>query len=264
MTINDRGRPEVVAIPAFEDNYIWLVHNGENCIVVDPGDAEAVINALDKQNLRLSGILITHHHGDHTGGIPHLVDLFDCPVIGPKEENIPGLTQRVDSSDSITPGALGIKFAVLDVPGHTKGHVAYYCPELQWLFAGDTLFAAGCGRLFEGTHEQMYQSLSKLAALPDTTQVFCAHEYTLSNLSFALEVDPLNPALIERAHIEKAKREQGLPTIPTSIAIEKLTNPFLRTSDQNIAKRLGTCRQIIDDEPVAVFSGLRRWKDEFR
>jgi hydroxyacylglutathione hydrolase len=264
MTINYSGHPEVVAIPAFDDNYIWLIHNGKNGIVVDPGDAEAVIEVLGQHKLRLSGILITHHHADHTGGIPRLVELFGCAVIGPKGENIPGLTQRVDASDSIAPGDLGIEFAVLDVPGHTKGHIAYYCAEPGWLFPGDTLFAAGCGRLFEGTPEQMFQSLSTLAALPGTTQVFCAHEYTLSNLAFALEVDPFNPALIERVHIEKAKRAQGLSTIPTNIAIEKLTNPFLRTSNPDIAKRLGACRQMIDDEPVNVFSGLRRWKDEFR
>jgi hydroxyacylglutathione hydrolase len=256
--------PKVLAIPAFEDNYIWLIHDGKHGVVVDPGDAEPVIEVLRATGLHLSGILITHHHGDHTGGIQRLAGLYGCAVIGPKGEDIAGLTRRVDAGDAVALPGLGLQFTVLDVPGHTRGHVAYYCAQFRWLFPGDTLFAAGCGRLFEGTHEQMFQSLSRLAALPDDTRVFCAHEYTLNNLAFALAADPHNPALIERVGVEEAKRRDGLPTIPTTIAIEKRTNPFLRTSDPDIVRTLAMRRHIEAQDPVAVFAGLRDWKDVFR
>lgn len=256
--------PRVVAIPAFEDNYIWLIHDGKCGVVVDPGDAGAVIDVLRKTGLQLAGILVTHHHGDHTGGIAHLAHVFQCEVIGPKGEDIAGLTRRVDAGDAVALPGLGPGVTVLDVPGHTRGHIAYYCAQFGWLFPGDTLFAAGCGRLFEGTHAQMFRSLSRLAALPDDTQVFCAHEYTLSNLAFALEADPSNPALVARVRAEQAKRSMGLPTVPTTIAIEKLTNPFLRTSDPDIVRTLGMRRHIDARDPVAVFAGLRDWKDEFR
>jgi len=258
----------VLAVPAFQDNYLWLVHDNINAIVIDPGDAEPVLAALDAHKLSLAAILLTHHHADHIGGVAGLlqrfpVPRFNIPVYGPRHENIACITQPLAEGDTVTIPQLQLKFSVLDVPGHTLGHIAYVALENGWLFCGDTLFAGGCGRLFEGTPEQMAHSLSKLAALPDTTLVYCAHEYTLSNLRFAHAVEPDNPALAERIQNEQAKRAQGLPTIPSTIRLEKATNPFLRYREPAIMDSLVADGRLKQLEPIAVFTALRAWKNTF-
>ena len=177
---------KIIPVPAFEDNYIWLICDGRYAAVVDPGDAEPVLGHLSRHGLRLAAILITHHHGDHTGGIEALLRHAAVPVYGPRKENIPGITNPVGTGDTVRLPELGVEFAVLDVPGHTAGHIAYY--GANSLFCGDTLFTCGCGKLFEGTPAQMHASLQKFAALPDDTQVYCAHEYTLENIRFAKKV----------------------------------------------------------------------------
>ena len=184
----------VLAIPAFADNYIWLVHDGVHAAVVDPGDAAPVFAVLEANNLTLVAILLTHHHADHVGGVPELLQRFPVPVFGPSREAIPTITHALNQEDSIAVPELGLTLQVLDVPGHTGGHIAYLSVEEGWLFCGDTLFAGGCARLFEGTPAQMVGSLSTLAKLPDGTQVYCAHEYTMANLRFAQEIEPGNAA----------------------------------------------------------------------
>ncbi len=257
-------RVSVLAVPAFADNYLWLLHNGTQAAVVDPGDAAPILAALKEHGLSLVAILLTHHHADHAGGVPALLEHFPVPVYGPTLDTIPTVTHPLKEGDSVTLPELGLHFSVLDVPGHTKGHIAYVEKEQNWLFCGDTLFAAGCGRLFEGTPRQMTQSLAKLAALPDETAVYCAHEYTLSNLRFALEVEPDNTALTERYKTEKAKRDQHIPTVPSSIGLEKLTNPFLRYAQTQIMRRLHNVGRLNTPEPVQAFAALREWKNNFR
>jgi hydroxyacylglutathione hydrolase len=254
----------VLAVPAFEDNYLWLIHDGSHAVVVDPGDAPPIFKVLENLQLSLSAILLTHHHRDHTGGVTDLLQRFDVPVYGPRNESITAVKQLLSEGDSVLIPELGLHLTVLDVPGHTRGHIAYVAHEQGWLFCGDTLFAGGCGRLFEGTPAQMANSLEKLAALPDATQVYCAHEYTLSNLRFALEVEPGNPALITRIQNEQAKRNQGMATVPSSIGLEKATNPFLRYREPAIVKRLMDAGKLDQDTPIAAFAALREWKNSYR
>jgi hydroxyacylglutathione hydrolase len=196
--------------------------------------------------------------------VSELLRHFPVPVYGPRGESIAQITNPLSEGDKVTIPSLGLTLGVLDVPGHTRGHIAYFAAEQSWLFCGDTLFGGGCGRLFEGTPEQMVNSLEKLASLPDSTAVYCAHEYTLSNLRFALEVDPGNEELRNRYAIEQAKRDQGLPTIPSSIGLEKATNPFLRFRRSEIADRLITSSHLSSREPIAVFTALREWKNSYR
>ncbi len=257
-------RVSVLTVPAFADNYLWLIHNGTQAAVVDPGDAGPILAALKEHGLSLVAILLTHHHADHAGGVPALLERFSVPVYGPTRDSIPTVTTPLKEGDQVTLPELGLNLAVLDVPGHTKGHIAYVEKEQGWLFCGDTLFAAGCGRLFEGTPAQMTNSLAKLAALPDETAVYCAHEYTLSNLRFALEVEPENPAIAERYRTEQAKRDQHIPTVPSSIALEKLTNPFLRYAQTQIMRRLHEAGKLNTPDPVESFAALREWKNNFR
>jgi hydroxyacylglutathione hydrolase len=259
---------KLVALPAFTDNYIWMLHDGTNAIVVDPGDAAPVLQALDAQHLRLAGILVTHHHGDHVGGLAGLRGRLDGPVFGPATENIPGPYQPL--TGGATAQLLGLEFQVIDVPGHTAGHIAYFLPGLPGdsaarpvLFCGDTLFSGGCGRLFEGTPAQMWHSLSKLALLPGSTQVCCAHEYTLSNLRFARAIEPRNPELTHYQQWCETQRDQGLPTLPAQLSRELAINPFLRCAEPDViqaARQHGAA----DDDPVAVFATLRQWKNDFR
>jgi hydroxyacylglutathione hydrolase len=264
MDMQSNHQLSVVPIPAFSDNYLWLIHNGVHAAIVDPGDAEPVLAALDAHRLSLNAILLTHHHADHVGGVPRLLQHFNVPVYGPGTESIMHITTPLLEGDCARIPELELSLSVLEVPGHTRGHIAYVAKEQKWLFCGDTLFAGGCGRLFEGTPEQMINSLKKLAALPDATRVYCAHEYTLSNLRFAKEVDPTNIALQSRIHSEQAKREAGKPTVPSTIELEKSTNPFLRHEEPAIIKSLIAAGRIEDPESVAVFTALREWKNSYR
>jgi hydroxyacylglutathione hydrolase len=256
----------LLALPAFTDNYIWLLHREGDAVVVDPGDAEVVHTALRTHALTLRGILVTHHHADHTGGVAQLHTQTGAPVWGPAGETVPAPFIPVAQGDSLT--LLGHNIDVLDVPGHTAGHVAYVVhagADAPWLLCGDTLFSGGCGRLFEGTPAQMLDSLSQLGALPDETQVCCAHEYTLSNLRFALAVEPDNAAL-QAYHAEcQLKRQQGLPTLPANLAREREINPFLRTRlpavRNAVVRHAGLPAQ---SSEVAVFAALREWKNNFK
>lgn len=255
----------VLAVPAFHDNYLWLVHDGRHAAAVDPGDAAPILAALDRQGLTLTAILLTHHHRDHIGGVPELLQHFDVPVFGPRADGIDAVTVPLGEGDAITVPGIGLALSVLDVPGHTKGHIAYFRDAATpWLFCGDTLFAGGCGRIFEGTPAQMSASLDKLAGLPGDTRVFCAHEYTVSNLRFAQAVEPENEALRARMQAELAKRERDIPTVPSTIAQERATNPFLRYRESTIARRLAAEGKVAHDAPpVAVFAALREWKNHF-
>lgn len=251
---------EIIPISAFEDNYIWLIRNHAYAAVVDPGDADPVLEYLQQHGLRLVAILITHHHGDHCGGAEELRQHSGCPVYGPRREKIIATTQTVAENDIVTIPELETTFRVIDVPGHTLGHVAYY--GINSLFCGDALFACGCGRLFEGTPEQMQSSLAKFAALPDETRVFCAHEYTLDNIRFARIADPDNATLQEREARARQVRAQGLPTLPSTIAMEKSTNPFLRWNDPHIIDAASQFAGHQLTSPAATFAAIRRWKDK--
>jgi hydroxyacylglutathione hydrolase len=257
--------PSIIPIPAFADNYIWLLREGSAGVVVDPGDAGPVIAHLARENLELTAILATHHHGDHVGGIRALLDRWPVPVFGPANETIPGRTRALAEGDAITVPGIELELSVLDIPGHTAGHIAYVARghASPLLFCGDTLFAAGCGRLFEGTPMQMVASLAKLSALPDATLIYCGHEYTLANLRFAAEVEPANASVAERRGREKAKRDRGLPTLPSTIGDEHATNPFLRTGRAAVRSAAERHAGRALDDPVAVFAEIRSWKNVF-
>ena len=221
---------EIHAVPAFKDNYIWVLADGGRAAVVDPGESAPVERFLEQNGLELTAILATHHHGDHVGGVPALFARWKCPVFGPARETIPDIEHRLVEGDRITVPGLGLALSVLDIPAHTAGHIAYYLDSEATAFVGDTLFAMGCGRLFEGTAEQMHSNLQRLSRLPPDTLVYCAHEYTLSNGRFALTVEPDNAALVERMAGVEAARAADEPTVPTTIALERATNPFMRAA----------------------------------
>lgn len=259
----------VLTVPAFNDNYLWLIHDGVHAAVVDPGDAHAIEAALRAHRLVLTAILLTHHHADHTGGVPALLQQYAVPVFGPAHDGIAAVTQPLAEGDTVDVPGLALRLSVLDVPGHTRGHIAYVREAGEhgaepWLFCGDTLFAGGCGRLFEGTPAQMAASLDKLAALPSDTKVYCAHEYTLSNLRFAQAVEPGNMVLQARIDADSGKRSRGEPTVPSTIGLERNTNPFLRYAEPQIAAQLVAAGKLQGGEmPVAVFAALRQWKNTF-
>ena len=256
---------DLVALPAFADNYIWMLHDGREALVVDPGDAAPVRQALEARGLTLTGILVTHHHADHVGGLQALLPLLNGPVWGPAGEAMPVDVTPCSGGQSLQWNQLG--FEVLDVPGHTAGHVAYFLPgtpsEAPLLFCGDTLFSAGCGRLFEGTPAQMADSLARIAALPGATRVCCAHEYTLSNLKFALQVEPDNGELQRFARHCQSLREQGLPTLPGTLSVERAINPFLRCSQPGVIASARSQDPSVHDE-ISVFAALRGWKNTYR
>jgi hydroxyacylglutathione hydrolase len=252
----------IFPIKAFNDNYIWCLRNQTHCTVVDPGDAAPVLAYCRDNKLTLSAILITHHHWDHTGGIDALLAAFpDIPVYGPQNKEIKQITVRLSQGDDIELAMLDVKFSVLEVPGHTLDHIAYYGDI--GLFCGDTLFSAGCGRLFEGTPQQMFQSLAKLTALPNDTEVYCTHEYTMANIAFAEAVEPNNQALIDYKHWASEKRVKNTPTLPTSIQRELAVNPFLRCHSAELVTNVSQNMGAILTSEQATFASLRSWKDNF-
>lgn len=253
-------------IRAFDDNYIWCLRRGNRAAVVDPGDAGPVMRHLESVGAGLVAVLITHHHGDHVGGLDQLTARYPAPVHGPAAERIAGVDRPVRGGDTAVLAELGLQFQVLDVPGHTRGHVAYYDPKLPpdgAVFCGDTLFGAGCGRIFEGTPGQMFDSLSRLAQLPPGTAVYCAHEYTQANLRFALAVEPENRELLRRAEDVAAMRAAGKATVPSLIADELATNPFLRARAPGVVAA-AAARGADPADAVGVFAAIREWKNGFR
>lgn len=266
----DNGEFTVNGISAFSDNYIWAIENQAYVALVDPGDADVCINYIETCNKSLSGILITHHHADHTGGIKKLVAYcqqkqWPITVYGPAGEKIPCCDIKLVENDSVNLPEFGITFDVIDLPGHTLGHIAYFTNKTLTpvLFCGDTLFSGGCGRIFEGTAEQMLASLSKLANLPDNTSVYCAHEYTQANLKFALTVDPNNEALINYNNKVAMLRDINQSTIPTTIKIEKLINPFLRSHEKALQQSANDYNSMCHTNSLDTFTTIRRWKDQF-
>ncbi len=251
-------------IPAFDDNYLWLWHDQRHAVVVDPGAAQPVQETLQRLGLTLQAILVTHHHADHVGGVHELRQLTHATVYGPQAEDIPG--PFVGCQEGQTLKVLGHEVQVIDVPGHTAGHVAFFVPHAQphpLLFCGDTLFSGGCGRLFEGSPAQMLNSLGKLADLPGSTQVCCAHEYTLSNLRFAVAVEPGNADLQAYQTACQQLRACGQPTLPSNIEVERRINPFLRSAQPEVVRSVqGRDPQALTH--VQVFAALREWKNQFR
>lgn len=261
---------QIEALPAFNDNYLWLLQDAatRRCAVVDPGDAAPVLAWLEAHpGWQLSDILVTHHHFDHVGGVEQLKTATGATVYGPANEKIPARDVALDDDDQIE--VLGQSFRIYAVPGHTLGHIAYYAANAPTeagaplLFCGDTLFAAGCGRLFEGTPEQMFSSLSRLAALPDDTAIYCTHEYTLSNLRFAVAVEPENPEVTGRLAQVTAWREKGQISLPSNLALERATNPFLRSEIANVVAKIDERDGAAARQPSEVFARLRAWKDQF-
>ncbi len=255
---------KIEPVAAFSDNYIWLLHDATGAWVVDPGDAAVVIEALETLSRPLLGILITHHHFDHTGGVEELIARYQPRVAGPANHAIKGIQTTLGKGDSVD--VLGVRFDVLEVPGHTLDHIAYYAPDHQpepLLFCGDTLFAGGCGRIFEGTATMMFASLQQLARLPANTRIYCAHEYTLANLDFAAAVEPEAQAIRQRIDRDRTRRAQGLPTVPSQLAEELQTNPFLRCDQPGVeAAAVSHARQALPDAE-AVFAKIREWKNHF-
>jgi hydroxyacylglutathione hydrolase len=255
---------QISPVRAFADNYIWAIHapaDPRQVVVVDPGDAEPVRQFLSGNDLRLAGILMTHHHPDHVGGVAELLREGSVQAFGPANERIPGDPARMREGDRAAFPALGLDFAVLDIPGHTAGHIAYVGHDV--VFSGDTLFSAGCGRVFEGTAEQMSASLAKLAALPERTLVYCGHEYTVNNLAFALAVEPDNATAAEYLETCRAKRSRNEATVPSSIGQERNVNPFLRC-DRHTVKQVAEARAGRRLNQAEVFAVIRQWKDGFK
>lgn len=250
----------IIPLPAFRDNYIWTLHDGRHGVVVDPGDAKPVESFFDSEGLILAAILVTHHHRDHIDGIESLLERWPVPVFGPATESIPGITHPLGEGDHVPIPELGLEFSVMHLPGHTLGHIAYLAPE--GLFCGDTLFSAGCGRLFEGTAAQLQASLARLMALPEHTRVYCTHEYTLSNLAFSRQVEPENPARDRYRAACEEKRRQGVPTLPSTIGQERLINPFLRTQEPQIVANVAQWLAQPVADSKACFAALREWKNQ--
>jgi len=248
---------QIEPISAFEDNYIWLLHNTRNAIMIDPGDAAPVIAALETKKLTLSAILITHHHADHIGGVASLLQTYPVPVYAPSYEELPFNHITVAEGDVIDLAPLDLQLKIMWLPGHTLGHIAYVNDD--YLFCGDVLFGAGCGRLFEGTPVQMLESLNRLKKLPANTQVYCAHEYTAKNIDFALTLEPENQALVDRKHAVSQLRKDNKPSLPSSIELELKTNPFLRCSESNVILHAG----VNEVDELSVFTKIRLLRNHY-
>lgn len=254
----------IYPIHAFKDNYIWMIHNQNYAVIVDPGIATPVIEYLELKRLHLSAILITHHHNDHTGGNKALLKSFDVPVYGPRNEFIPSMTHPLNEGDHVNLKEISLNLTVLDTPGHTQGHIAYFASNpMNMVFCGDTLFSCGCGRIFEGSPQQMYQSLQKLSQLPDDTLIYCTHEYTLDNIRFARTVDPKNSKLAELEIAARKLRNENIPTIPTTLMLEKAVNPFLRCDQQAVIDHVKNHSKQVLTGPLNTFTALREWKNNF-
>jgi hydroxyacylglutathione hydrolase len=251
---------KISAIPALQDNYIWAIHDDRHAAVVDPGDAAPVLAFLADRHLRLDAILCTHRHNDHIGGIAKLREVYNVPVYGRRHPNNPHITNELREGDSLELEGLGVRFDIIEIPGHVDDHIAFLAPGI--VFCGDVLFGAGCGRNFEGTKAQLHHSLQRLAQLPDTTRVYCAHEYTAANLRFALACDPDNPAVKQRIATTQQLRAANQITLPTTIALEKSTNPFLRCTEPEIIRTLQQ-RGLADKSELGVFTAIREWKNHF-
>ncbi len=257
---------EILALKAFDDNYIWVLRSAGQAAVVDPGDATPVLDYLQRSGDRLCAVLATHHHGDHIGGAAEVLARHPAPFYGPAAEDIEGITHPLSGGERITLPEIGVTFEVLAVPGHTRGHLAYYGPSLGAtgaVFCGDTLFGAGCGRLFEGTPAQMQASLAKLAVLPAPTFVYCAHEYTQANLRFAIAVEPANAAVQRRIEDVAAARIADQATVPTQIGVELETNPFLRWDAPAVQAAAATRLGHAPADAVEAFAAIREWKNRF-
>jgi len=249
----------LVPLPAFDDNYIWVWHDDRHAIAVDPGDAAPLLDYLDAHRLTLSAVLITHHHRDHTGGNVELRRRTGCAIYAPDNPRIPAATHTLHGGDCVEIPELGLRFEVLATPGHTLDHISYVGHGC--LFCGDTVFGCGCGKLFEGTPAMMAASLDAILALPDATRVCCAHEYTLSNIDFAKTIDGQNPALLERERADRALRAHNRPTLPSTLALEKATNPFLRFHDPDMTAFAARRLNRPHPTPDAVFGAIRAAKD---
>ncbi len=254
----------IEAIPILQDNYVWTLHNGRSAILVDPGEAGPILAWLRERNMTASAILVTHHHHDHVGGIAELLAHAPIPVYGRARGAV--RSRPVSESETLDFPDIGLNIKVIETPGHTLDHVCYVARngsgQPPHLFCGDTLFSCGCGRLFEGTPAEMYASLTRLAQLPDDTQVCCAHEYTLANIAFALEVEPDNPALLARHAQALALRKRGVATLPVSMALERSTNPFLRSDLTNLVEAASQHVNTRLKPGPQTFAAIRAWKDE--
>lgn len=250
----------ITAIPAFQHNYIWAIHDDRHAVLVDPGESAPVLAFLEAHGLQLDAILCTHRHHDHVDGIAKLREVYNVPVYGRRHPQNPHITDGLGEGDQLEFDVFGIKFDIIEVPGHLDDHIAFIAPGM--VFCGDILFGAGCGRNFEGTPAQLHHSLQRLARLPDTTRVYCAHEFTAANLRFALVCEPGNPAVQQRIADTQRLRAANLPTLPSSIALEKATNPFLRCTQPEIIRTLQQ-RGLTDTSELAVFTALREWKNHF-
>jgi hydroxyacylglutathione hydrolase len=255
------AEPQVTALPALSDNYIWALHDDRHCVIVDPGDAAVVEAFLRERGLVLTAVLITHHHSDHTAGLAALIKAHTAPVYGPADDRIDGITTALSHGDHCTLDGLELEVRVIATPGHTQSHIAFW--TAPHLFAGDTLFAGGCGRLSEGTAAQMQDALQRLMALPDDTRLYCGHEYTLGNLRFAAAVEPGNTAVHQRLKDAEQLRANGQPTLPSTLAEERLTNPFVRTTVDEVLAAAQRHDPQCDGSSLAVFATLRQWKDQF-
>ena len=249
----------LISLPAFKDNYIWVLHDGRHAVAIDPGDPAPLIAFIDAQQLTLTAVLITHHHRDHSGGNTSLRQRYSCAIHAPDNPGIPAVTHTLRGGDSVDIAEPGLHFDVLATPGHTLDHICYV--GHGFLFCGDTLFGCGCGKLFEGTPAIMAASLDAILALPDATRVCCGHEYTLSNIDFAKTIDGDNPALLERERTDRALRTHGQPTLPSTLSLEKVTNPFLRFHDPDMAAFAARYLKRPHPSPAEVFGAIRAAKD---